>query len=41
MTNKGKVDYAYTMMDLESEATEEMVKALEAVDGVLKVRIIK
>ena len=41
MTNKGKGDYAYTMMDLESEATEEMVKALEAVDGVLKVRIIK
>ena len=41
MTNKGKGDYAYTMMDLESEATEEMVKALEAVDGVLKVRIIQ
>ena len=36
MTNKGKGDYAYTMMDLESEATEEIVKALEAVDGVLK-----
>ena len=41
MTNKGKGDYAYTMMDLESEATEEIVKALVAVDGVLKVRIIK
>ena len=41
MTNKGKGDYAYTMMDLESEATEEIVKALEAVDGVLKVRIIQ
>ena len=41
MTNKGKGDYAYTMMDLESEATAEIVKALEAVDGVLKVRIIK
>ena len=41
MTNKGKGDYAYTMMDLESEATKEIVKALEAVDGVLRVRIIK
>ena len=41
MTNKGKGDYAYTMMDLESKATEEIVKALEAVDGVLRVRIIK
>ena len=37
----GKGDYAYTMMDLESEATKEIVKALEAVDGVLRVRIIK
>ncbi|MDD7740002.1 MAG: phosphoglycerate dehydrogenase [Fusicatenibacter sp.] len=41
MVNKGKESYAYTMMDLESPATEDMVKALEAVDGVLKVRIVK
>ena len=41
MTNKSKGDYAYTLIDLESPATEEIVKKLEAIDGVLKVRIIK
>lgn len=41
LVNKGKGDYAYTMMDLESLSTEEMVKLLEQVEGVLKVRIVK
>lgn len=41
LSNKSKGDYAYTLMDLESPATEEIVKALEQIDGVLKVRIIK
>ncbi len=41
LVNKGKGDYAYTMMDLESVSTEEMVKLLEQVEGVLKVRIVK
>ena len=39
--NKGKGDYAYTMMDLESPSTEEMAKLLEQVKGVLRVRIVK
>lgn len=41
LVNKGKGDYAYTMMDLESVSTEEMVKLLEQVEGVRKVRIVK
>lgn len=41
LTNKGKENYAYTLIDLESPATEEIVKALEEIDGVLKVRIVK
>lgn len=41
MTNKSKGDYAYTLIDLESPATQELVKRLEAIDGVLKARIIK
>lgn len=41
LTNKGKENYAYTLMDLESPATKEIVKELEKIDGVLKVRIIK
>lgn len=41
MTNKSKGDYAYTLIDLESPATQELVGRLEAIDGVLKARIIK
>lgn len=41
LTNKGKEGYAYTLIDLESPATPEMVEALESIDGVLKVRIVK
>lgn len=41
LTNKGKEGYAYTLIDLESPATAEIIEALEAVDGVLKVRIVK
>lgn len=41
MTNKSKENYAYTLIDLESPANEEIVKGLEAIDGVLRVRIVK
>lgn len=41
LMNKSKENYAYTMIDLESPATEEMIRDLESIDGVLKVRIIK
>ena len=41
MTNKSKGDYAYTLIDLESPATQELVERLEAIDGVLTARIIK
>ena len=37
LTNKSKENYAYSLIDLEEPATEEMVRALEAIDGVLKV----
>lgn len=41
MTNKSKGDYAYTMIDLETSVNGDIVKQLEAIDGVLKVRIVK
>lgn len=41
LSNKSKGSYAYTMIDIESHATEDIVKKLEEIDGVLKVRIIK
>ena len=41
MTNKSKGDYAYTMIDLETAATDDIVKSLQTIDGVCKVRVIK
>lgn len=41
MVNKSKGDYAYTLVDLDSVVTEEAVAKIRAVDGVIKVRIIK
>lgn len=41
LTNKGRGDYAYSLIDVDSPVTEEVVDALKAIDGVLKVRIIK
>ncbi len=41
MTNKSRGDYAYTMMDVESPATEALVEKLAAVDGVFRVRVVK
>ena len=40
MTNTSRGDYAYSMFDLESPASPELIEKLEAVDGVLKVRVI-
>lgn len=41
MTNKSKGDYAYTMIDLEKPAQADIIQKLEAIEGVLKVRIVK
>ena len=41
MTNKGKGEYAYALLDLDSPVTDEVVEKLKSIDGVLKVRIIK
>ncbi len=40
MTNKSKGDYAYTMLDIETPSSDEIVKKLEAVDGVIRVRVV-
>lgn len=41
MTNKSRGDYAYSLLDIEIPATQELVEKLKAVEGVLKVRVIK
>lgn len=41
MTNKSRKEYAYTMIDVEADVPETVEKKLEAIEGVLKVRVIK
>ena len=41
MVNKSKGDYSYTMLDLDSKVTDAVVKHLESIEGVIKVRVIK
>ncbi|EHQ87967.1 phosphoglycerate dehydrogenase [Desulfosporosinus youngiae] len=41
MTNKSKGQWAYSLLDIVPPSTDEIVKSLRAIDGVLKVRVIK
>ena len=41
MSNKTKDNYSYAIFDLDSPIEEEAVNELKAIDGVLKVRVIK
>lgn len=41
MTNKSRNDYAYSLLDLDAPISAEVVEKLAAIDGVLKVRVIK
>lgn len=40
MINKSRGDYAYTMIDVETEMTKEKMKSIKDIEGVLKVRVI-
>ena len=40
MVNKSRGDYAYSVFDIDTEVTDDMKKALEEIEGVLKVRAI-
>ena len=41
MTNKSRDKFAYTLLDLESVASEETIAKLRAIKGILRVRVIK
>lgn len=41
MTNKSKGDYAYTLLDLGTPVTPDVVEQLKVLKGVLKVRVVK
>ncbi len=41
MSNTSKGDYAYTLLDLDATVSDEVIEELRAIDGVLRVRVIK
>lgn len=41
MINKSKNDYAYSLLDLGQAPSEDVVNKIKAIDGVLRVRVIK
>ena len=41
MVNSSKKDFAYTMMDVIGDVNDSIVNAITAIDGVIKVRVIK
>lgn len=41
MTNKSKGDYAYTLLDVETEVTPEIIDQLKEIEGTLKIRVLK
>lgn len=41
IANKSRGDFAYTLIDTDSPVPEDVVKALEASDAVLRVRVVK
>ncbi len=41
MTNKSKGEVAYTMLDIETPASEEIISKLSSITGVFRVRVIK
>ena len=41
MTNKSRGEVAYTMLDIENAATQDLVESLQKIDGVFRVRIVK
>ena len=40
MVNKSRNDLAFTIVDVDSELTEDTCKKLKAIEGVLSVRIV-
>ncbi|MCH5262621.1 MAG: phosphoglycerate dehydrogenase [Lachnospiraceae bacterium] len=41
MTNKSRGEVAYTMIDIEAPASEEIIKKLQSIEGVFRVRVVK
>ena len=40
LTDKGKGDYAYGIIDIDGSADDDLIKTIEAIDGVIRVRVV-
>jgi D-3-phosphoglycerate dehydrogenase / 2-oxoglutarate reductase len=40
LLNKSRGEYAYTLIDADGEVSEELLKKIRAIDGVLSARIV-
>ena len=41
MVNASKKDYAYTLLDVAGNVTDEVAEKISASEGIVKVRVIK
>ena len=41
MTNKSRGDYAYTIIDVETAISDELVSNVSKIDGVIRVRVVR
>ena len=41
MINKSKGDYAYNIIDINGDIDEEIINEIKAIEGIIKVRLIK
>ena len=41
MVNKSKGEYAYTMIDTDTDVSEDAIKAVTGIESVIRVRVIK
>ena len=41
MTNKSRGNYAYALLDIDSPITEEVVKKLDDIEDVIRVRVVQ
>lgn len=41
MTNKGKGEYAYSLLDVDTKVTDDVISQLNSMEGVLRVRVVK
>ena len=41
MANKSRGEYAYSVLDADSDITDEIVDMIKSIEGVIRVRILK